>query len=487
MRLLTLIFLLFCCSQLFGQIHFYKTYSGNGYDKGEGIVQLEDSSYMITGSSSSWSGNSDAYLLHLDSLGNFLWSRNYGGQESDVGKRVLYNSDLGFYVAGYSNSYNSTGDFDAYLLKTDVNGNDTWHKTYGKPTNWERINDAVMTLDSGIIMVGETVNMSNDNSDLFIVRTTKDGDTLWTKTIGGIGKDIANSVIKLNNNFLIGGQYYIADSNLVKGFVLEMNDFGDVLRFDTISDKSGNYFVSDLTLGVGKYYVIGYRESAGVNNDYYGVYDLTGGLLNHYTFVYPEYSTMLNQAAYISASDRVAIGYQTINPGTNQDAFDLSIAYFLPQNLFYIAPIWSAAISNFGLDQLNDLMPTSDGAFVTVGFNSIMDDGITQPNGGCNIFVAKVGPDNVFPNAFGSILNQLVGIKDSPKINSIQLFPNPFNETLAIISATNKPMDAVMINQIGQTIWKGEVTGKTQLDTSNYPSGFYFLQIESENYKVIKQ
>ena len=50
----------------FGQISFYKLYSGNGYDKGEGVVQLADSSYTITGSSSSWSGNSDAFLLHLD-------------------------------------------------------------------------------------------------------------------------------------------------------------------------------------------------------------------------------------------------------------------------------------------------------------------------------------------------------------------------------------------------------------------------------------
>ncbi|MFM8242588.1 MAG: hypothetical protein ACKN86_07265, partial [Crocinitomicaceae bacterium] len=74
----------------FSQISFYKLYSGTGYDKGEGVVQLADSSYTITGSSSSWSGNSDAFLLHLDSLGNYKWSRNYGGDEADIGRRVLF-------------------------------------------------------------------------------------------------------------------------------------------------------------------------------------------------------------------------------------------------------------------------------------------------------------------------------------------------------------------------------------------------------------
>ena len=34
----------------YGQNSFFKLYSGSGYDHGEGIAQLEDSSYAITGS-----------------------------------------------------------------------------------------------------------------------------------------------------------------------------------------------------------------------------------------------------------------------------------------------------------------------------------------------------------------------------------------------------------------------------------------------------
>ncbi|MFM7682163.1 MAG: T9SS type A sorting domain-containing protein [Bacteroidota bacterium] len=487
MNLLKTIVLIFISSQLFGQINFYKTYSGNGYDKGEGIVQLEDSSYMITGSSSSWSGNSDAFLLHLDSLGNYLWSRNYGGQESEGGRRVLYNADLGFYVAGYSNSYNSTGDFDAYLLKTDLNGNDLWHKTYGESDSLERINDAVMTLDSGIIMVGETVDMSNDNSDLYIVRTTKDGDTLWTKTIGGTEKDIANSIIKLNNNYLIGGQYFIPDSNMVKGFVLELNDQGDVLRFDTISDRTGNYVVTDLSLGVGKYYVIGYRENTSSFNDYYGVYNLDGSLISHYTSVAQGYSSIPNEIAFISATDRAAIGYQSINPGTNQDAFDLAIAYYTTQDLYYITQNWSSAITNDGVDKINDLIPTSDGAFVVVGFNSIMDDGIVQQNGGSNIFVAKIGPNNVFPSDVNSTLTNLVGLSESKENEQIKIYPNPFNEVLKIQNSANMPIEAALFNHIGIQVWSEKVNGITEINTSILPSGIYFLQIGSKIHKVIKQ
>ncbi|MFM7662441.1 MAG: hypothetical protein ACKO6A_07230, partial [Bacteroidota bacterium] len=139
----------------FSQISFYKLYSGTGYDRGEGVVQLADSSYTITGSSSSWSGNSDAFLLHLDSLGNYKWSRNYGGNESDIGRRVLFDPSLGYFIAGFSNSFSGNGNFDAYLIRTDDNGNTLWEKTYGTE-NWEKINDAIITKDSAILMVGET-------------------------------------------------------------------------------------------------------------------------------------------------------------------------------------------------------------------------------------------------------------------------------------------------------------------------------------------
>ena len=56
-------------------IAFYKSYGGNGYDYGQGVTQLPDSSYAVTGSSSSFfDGPSQAFLLRVDSLGNFLWS-----------------------------------------------------------------------------------------------------------------------------------------------------------------------------------------------------------------------------------------------------------------------------------------------------------------------------------------------------------------------------------------------------------------------------
>lgn len=133
---------------------FFKYFSGTGYDTGQGIAQLEDSSYIITGLSGSFGENSEAFLLKLSKAGQYQWSNHYGGNEADWGRRVLYNQDLGYYIVGNSNSY-SSGDYDALVVKTDLLGNQLWSKTYGTG-NWEQINDAVFASDSGIVMVGSS-------------------------------------------------------------------------------------------------------------------------------------------------------------------------------------------------------------------------------------------------------------------------------------------------------------------------------------------
>ena len=90
-NLILLILLIISAFQVNAQNAFYKLYSNNGYDFGEGIAQLEDSSFIVTGTSSSFTdGPSQAFLLKVDSVGEYQWSLPYGGTEEDGARRVLY-------------------------------------------------------------------------------------------------------------------------------------------------------------------------------------------------------------------------------------------------------------------------------------------------------------------------------------------------------------------------------------------------------------
>ena len=483
-------FIILCVSLLsYGQNNFFKMYSGYGYDRGEGIVQLEDSSYVITGSSSSWGESSQAFLLKIDTVGNYLWSQSYGGPESEAGKRVLYNADLGFYIAGFSNSFGS-GDFDAYLVKTDLNGNKLWEKTYGKPSDWERINDAIWTKDSTILMVGEVQATNGAASDILIIHADKNGDTLWTKTFGSIGEDRANTIISVQDSlFMIGGEMFIPDSNLVKGFILKMNTAGDIIWQDTITDLAGKYGVTDLSLGVNVIYAVGFREINPENfDDYAGKFDINGTLIFQYTkqdLVQIE-SNYFSEVLFLPSQNKIAITYRTFNPGFEGQDYDIVIANFDGFDLGWLDQF--RTINNEGLDENSQLLATNDGTYVTVGTNSSTGLFENTSNGGSHIYVMKVGANNVFPITYNvNTLNQLVEIESLANTIQAKISPNPFNEELTISLSSEIPIQGIIYNALLEEVLKFDIFGETTIETSNLSPGSYFVKLGDRFYqKIIK-
>ncbi len=483
-------FIILCVSLLsYGQNSFFKLYSGSGYDRGEGIVQLEDSSYVITGSSSSWSESSQAFLLKIDAEGNYLWSQSYGGPESEAGKRVLYNADLGYYITGFSNSF-GVGDFDAYLVKTDLNGNKLWEKTYGKPSNWERINDAIWTKDSTILMVGEVQATNGEASDILIIHADKNGDTLWTKTFGSIGEDRANSIISVQDSlFIIGGEMFIPDSNLVKGFILKMNAQGNIIWENTVSDLAGKYGVSDLSLGLNKIYVIGFRElNPEKFDEYAGIFDLDSNLIYQNTNenLDPIVSTYFSEVSFLSSQNKIVIAYGKINSGFEEQDYNIFVANF-DGIVFYWLNQYHGII-NEGLDEAGQLLVTNDGAYVLVGTNSSTGLFANTSNGGSHIYVMKVGANNDFPITFNvNTLNQLVEIESLANTIQAKISPNPFNEELTISLSSEIPIQGIIYNALLEEVLKFDVFGETTIQTDNLSPGAYFVKLGNSFYqKIIK-
>lgn len=100
-----------------------KTY-GRGI--GEYIERTGDGGYIITGGTEtgyfySTPQLSDLLLIKIDSLGDSIWLRVYGGNESDAGLCVRQTTDKGYVVVGKTWSFGSGGQ-DIYLLKTDSLG-----------------------------------------------------------------------------------------------------------------------------------------------------------------------------------------------------------------------------------------------------------------------------------------------------------------------------------------------------------------------------
>jgi hypothetical protein len=247
----------------FSQISFYKTFSDGGYDVGEGVVQLADSSYLITGSSSSFQENNQAFILKLDSLGNKIWSNHYGGSESDRGRRIFHVPNDGIYVVGQTNSFGNF--YDAYFFKTDENGSFLFEKNYGSSA-YENILDAVMLKDTSFILVGETTNTPNESENIYLLRINKFGDTLWTKNFGSEQKDVARSIQILNDTIVyIAGEYYVEDSLTQKALLIRMHIDGTLEWLKTFGNIGKSAF-NDIHVFENQIRAVGYNQSENFNN-----------------------------------------------------------------------------------------------------------------------------------------------------------------------------------------------------------------------------
>ncbi|MBK9191928.1 MAG: hypothetical protein IPM77_10670 [Crocinitomicaceae bacterium] len=222
--LLTFLFTFSVLSQ--GQIiEFINVYGNGGYDYGRDIQECYDSSFVVTGSSSSFTGEADAYLMKVDKYGDFIWSYNYGGNDSEWGQSVVITYDSCYAIGGYTNSFGA-GGFDFYLIRTDNSGIPLWEKTYGG-SDWDQAYDLIETPDSGFVLVGYTYSFSG-SKDGYIVRTNKDGDTLWTKLIGGTGEDFLNAIMLDGDSIVVCGGTGSFGTGGIDGIISKMDLDGSI-------------------------------------------------------------------------------------------------------------------------------------------------------------------------------------------------------------------------------------------------------------------
>lgn len=91
-------------------------------------------------------GSFDACLFKLDTNGNLQWNKTFGGTQDDGATFVLQTIDGGYILSGFT--YSNVPGGDAWLIKTDANGNELWNKTFGG-TGIEYAYSVLQTSDGG--------------------------------------------------------------------------------------------------------------------------------------------------------------------------------------------------------------------------------------------------------------------------------------------------------------------------------------------------
>jgi hypothetical protein len=131
-------------------------------------------------------GDSDVYLIRTDESGDTLWTKTYGGENYDRGYSLVKTLD-GYLIAGATESFGA-GSRDVCIIRTNLSGDTLWIKTLGGK-GYDMANFIQRTYDDGFIIVGETESYGALESDIFLIKIDSAGNVYWTQTIGGAEYD----------------------------------------------------------------------------------------------------------------------------------------------------------------------------------------------------------------------------------------------------------------------------------------------------------
>ena len=190
-----------------------KRYGGFLMDQLNDMVLLNDGRCLLAGTSESpISGNKtqdtrggwDYWIVMIDSAGNKLWDKSYGGNGGEVLNSIKRTLDGGFILSGSSGSniswdktQASWGLTDFWLLKIDSVGNKIWDKDFGGLDDERFFCTIEQTTDSGYILSGSSYSdiggdKTQNNlgiSQGWIIKTDSLGNKEWDKTVLTTGND----------------------------------------------------------------------------------------------------------------------------------------------------------------------------------------------------------------------------------------------------------------------------------------------------------
>ena len=270
--------------------------SGNTYVAGDFTGAADFDPGVGTANLTS-TGNSDAYVVKLNSSGTYVWARQFGGTGADHGSSVAVDSSGNTYVAGHFSgtadfdpgvgtaNLTSTGNSDAYVVKLNSSGVYVWAKKFGG-TDFDYGFSVAVDSSGNTYVAGyfrgtvdfdpgaNTVELwSRGSEDAFVVKLNSSGVYVWAKRFGGTGYDYGFSVaVDSSGNTYVAGHFSgtadfdpddINFNNLTSNgsqdaFVVKLNSSGVYVWAKRFGGTDYDYGFSVAVDSSGNTYVAGY-------------------------------------------------------------------------------------------------------------------------------------------------------------------------------------------------------------------------------------
>ena len=249
----------------------------------------------------------DVFVSKLDSSGNLVWAKSFGGRFSDEGRSIAVDGSGNVYTTGFFEDINvdfdpstvgnlplgSNGNKDVFVSKLNSSGNLVWAKSFGNLADDFGLSIAVDG-SGNVYTTGffaeENVDFdpstggilrlsSNAANDVFVSKLNSDGNLVWAKSFGKSEDDEGRSIAVdgSGNVYTIGyfagtnvdfdpstgGILPLTSAGLGDVFVSKLNSDGNLVwakSFGGSADDNGHSIAVD---GSGNVYTTGsFNETA---------------------------------------------------------------------------------------------------------------------------------------------------------------------------------------------------------------------------------
>ncbi|MCP4632990.1 MAG: T9SS type A sorting domain-containing protein [candidate division Zixibacteria bacterium] len=442
-----------------------RTYGGGENDWGVNIIHTDDNGFAILSFTNSFgNGDEDIWLIKTNEDGDTIWTKTYGGIGSESAVNFRQTSDGGFIIVGWTSTYGN-GDLDLWLIKTNEQGDTVWTKTYGgveEDLGWD-----IRVLDDGYIIGGGTKSFGSGDSDFWLLRTDLNGDTLWTRTYGEYDEECCNRIqLTSDGGYILAG--YKRFPNGLDAWLVKTDENGDPLWTRTYGGDD-----SDAATGIdvtedGGFIICGGTESYG-----HGERDLW--LIKTDS----EGNTIWSKTLGGSQQDEGYFAFQTSDGG--YVASGQTYSFGAGESDIYLIrldpngdTLWTRTYGGNDEEWGGNLVQCDDGNFLLVGFSGSFGSGTGD------VWLLKIQWD-------------LVGVNDGDwESNSIldshihsYNYPNPFNSSTNIYYNIAEPQNVKLkiYNLQGQLVFDKDIDngklGRQSLtwDAHPQPSGIYFYKL----------
>jgi hypothetical protein len=174
----------------------YSQSFGNNRPSLSSALELSNGDFIVVGSVVGAAPNDHSILvIRMTATGQAVWSRSYGALNYRENGFSIVELPSGSLVVAAGFGYTTMSTTAVMLMGLTAQGDSVWSRMY--PGNGQSAAMDIIQCDDGnLAVVGFRMGVNNQHSDIWLLKTTLTGDTLWTRMMGGAETDVGRRIME---------------------------------------------------------------------------------------------------------------------------------------------------------------------------------------------------------------------------------------------------------------------------------------------------